>query len=541
MFVQDTTSRRGQKVYRSYLVRESFRTAKGPRSRTVCNITALAAEVRAVIAQALRGRTLVPVDELALSGAFDYGGLAVLVDAWERYGLDAVLGQVGTPRQRALLKAMVLGRLLFPSSKLALSEQAEGTLLARACGLKPAEVFNEDDLYAAMDALNGAWVGLEKALFARAFPHAVRLVLYDLTSVYFEGKGPFGLGRYGHSRDHRQDRPQVILAVATDAEGVPIHIEVLRGNRGDNTTLQGLLATLRRRFGIREATFVFDGGMSSRLNLEAMTRDALIFVTRLSSATLRALMEASGTQLQMELGDANRVLEIEHDGKRHVIAGGVWRRQRDQARRAARLAKGEAVLTKLAQARRKKPDAQKLASQAGRALERVKAHKYFTYRVDTAGKLIWARKTEVIDEDAALDGWYLLHTNATPLQASAEETLRRYKGLLEVEDAFREVKSYLEVRPVFHYRPDRVRNHIRLCFLAYWLSARLGQEWGRLQERGEVPRLLRRLQTIRVGVLTLRGATLRTALTHIPKPLNALLAKLGLLHLFASPPAWARL
>ena len=131
MFVQDTTSRRGQKVYRSYLVRESFRTAKGPRSRTVCNITALAAEVRAVIAQALRGRTLVPVDELALSGAFDYGGLAVLVDAWERYGLDAVLGQVGTPRQRALLKAMVLGRLLFPSSKLALSEQAEGTTSTR--------------------------------------------------------------------------------------------------------------------------------------------------------------------------------------------------------------------------------------------------------------------------------------------------------------------------------------------------------------------------------------------------------------------------
>ena len=140
-----------------------------------------------------------------------------------------------------------------------------------------------------------------------------------------------------------------------------------------------------------------------------------------------------------------------------------------------------------------------------------------------------------------MDGWYLLHTNATTQQASAEETLHRYKGLLEVEDAFREVKSYLQVRPVFHYRPDRVRNHIRLCFLAYWLSARLGKDWGLLKERGEVPRILRRLQTIRVGILTLRGATLRTALTQIPKPLNDLLAKLGLLHLFASPPPWALL
>ena len=538
MFVQKTMSRRGKKVYKSYWVRESFRTPKGPRSRTVCNLTGLAEDVREMIAQALRGRTLVPADELGMSGAFDYGGLAVLVDAWDRYGLDTVLGRIGTPRQRALLKAMVLGRLLFPSSKLALSEQAEGTLLARACGFKPDEVFDEDDLYEAMDALSGEWVGTEKALYARAFPNPVQLVLYDLTSVYFEGKGPFGIGRYGHSRDHRQDRPQVVLAVATDAEGLPIHIEVLRGNRTDNTTLQGLLTTLRRRFGIQEATFVFDGGMSSRLNLEAMTRDSLIFVTRLSSATLGALLEASGTQLQMELGDSTRVMEIEHGGKRYVIAGGVWRRQRDQERRAARLAKGEAVLTKLAGARRKRPDAQKLASQAGRALERVKAHKYFTYSVDEAGKLIWARKAEVIEEETSMDGWYLLHTNATPQQASAEETLHRYKGLLEVEDAFREVKSYLEVRPIFHYRPDRVRNHVRLCFLAYWISARLGKEWCLLKERGEVPSILRRLQTIRVGVLTLRDATLRISLTQIPKPLNDLLAKLRLLHLFAAPPAW---
>src|ERR1039458_4061555 len=105
---------------------------------------------------------------------------------------------------------------------------------------------------------------------ARPSTQGVSLVLYDLTSVYFEGDGPLGISRYGHSRDHRSDRPQVLLAVATDVRGVPLHLEVLRGNRGDTTTLQGLLATLRRRFGIQEAVFVFDGGMSSKVNLEAM-------------------------------------------------------------------------------------------------------------------------------------------------------------------------------------------------------------------------------------------------------------------------------
>jgi hypothetical protein len=539
MFVQKTSSRRGKKVYTSYLVRESFRTSKGPRSRTVCNITELADNVRDLITQALRGETLVSSSALSLKGSFDWGGLAVLVDAWDRYGLDTVFGKIGTPRQRSLLKAMIFGRLLFPSSKLALNEHAEGTLLAKACGLDADELFDEDDLYAAMDAMNGEWVGLEKALYSRAFKTPTQLVLYDLTSVYFEGKGPVGIGRYGHSRDHRQDRPQVLLAVATDKDGLPIHIEVLRGNRADNTTLQSLLMTLRRRFGIRDAVFVFDGGMSSRLNLEAMTRDSLVFVTRLSSTTLGSLLEAAELELQMELGDSTRVIELEHEGKRYVIAGGEWRRQRDQERRTARIAKGEAALKKLTDVRRRKVDAQKLASQAGRALERVKAHKYFTYHVDDAGRLVWTSKADIIKQEASLDGWYLLHTNAKPQDLSPEQTLQRYKGLLEVEDAFREVKSYLEVRPVFHYRPDRVRNHARLCFLAYWISARLGKEWRMLHEPGEVPRILRRLQTISIGVIEVQGETVRTAITQLPKPLNDLLAKLGLLHLFAAPPAWA--
>ena len=177
------------------------------------------------------------VRDLKLTGAQDYGGLAVLADAWQRFGLDRFLSGLGTPREQGLLKAMILGRMLFPSAKLALGEQAEGTALARVCGLPATEAFDEDELYEAMDLLNGQWVSLEKNLYQAAFPQGVRLVLYDLTSTYFEGGGPDHLGRYGHSRDHRGDRKQIILAVATDAAGIPLHVEVLRGNRADNKTL----------------------------------------------------------------------------------------------------------------------------------------------------------------------------------------------------------------------------------------------------------------------------------------------------------------
>ena len=536
MFVQATKSKRKGRTYVSYLVRESFRTPDGPRSRTVCNITELPPALRDLIAAGLRGQSFLPAEQAQLEAALDYGGLAVLKDAWFRYRLDELFAGIGSARQRGLLQAIIFSRLLFPCAKLSLAQQAQGTWLPQACGLAATETFDEDDLYAAMDQLNGHWVSLEKQLYQRAFPQSVRVVLYDLTSVYFEGKGPAHLAQYGHSRDHRADRPQIILAVATDTEGLPLHVSVLRGNRNDTQTLQGLLHTLRRRFGITEATFVFDGGMSSQLNLAALTEAKLAFVTRLSTATLQSLVAELGLEKQLELGDEARLLEVSHQGKRYVIAGGLWRQQRDQERRQCRLAKAEAALRRLAAVRRKKPNAQKLASQVGRSLQRLKAHKYFTYEVDAAGQLQWARKEALITQEAQQDGWYLLHTNEPAERCSGEQVLAHYKGLLDVEEAFCELKSYLEVRPVHHRRPDRVVNHVRLCFLSYWLSARLGGEWRARGETEEVPRVLRQLQTIRLGTLRLGQDTARTLMTEIPKNLNDQLHKLKLTALFAAPP-----
>jgi transposase len=537
VFVQITKSaRQSGKTYLSYLVRESFRTPDGPRSRTVCNITDLPPHTRDLIVASLKGQDFLPADSVQLQDALDYGGLAVLNDAWARFQLDELFAGIGSARHRGLLKAMIYSRLLFPCAKLSLTHAARGSWLAQACGLGPKESFNEDDLYTAMDQLNGHWVSLEKQLYQRAFTQAVRLVLYDLTSVYFEGQGPEHLARYGHSRDHRSDRPQILLAVATDTEGVPLHLSVLRGNRADTQTLQGLLQTLRRRFGIQEATFVFDGGMSSRINLEAMTAAHLTYVTRLSAATLHSLVAELALEKQLELGERQTLLEITHQNKRYVIAGGQWRQQRDRQRRQSRIDKAETELKRLAAVRRKKVDAQKLASQVGRSLQRLKAHKYFSYQVDEQGNLQWTRKEDLIAQEAQQDGWFLLHTNESVENGGSTQVWSHYKGLLDVEEAFCELKSYLEVRPVYHWRPDRVVNHVRLCFLAYWLSARLGREWRAKGETEEVPRVLRNLQTIRLGMLKLGQTIHRTVMTQIPKILNEQIQKLGLAALFAAPP-----
>jgi transposase len=539
MFVQTTKCKRGQSTYLTYLVRESFRTPQGPRSRTICNITALPERTRDLIAQSLRGQSFVATDGLGLADAWSFGGLAVLRQSWDALNLDRLLGEVASPRQAGLLRAMIFGRILFPSSKLALVDQARGTLLACACGLDQAsEDFDENDLYAAMDELTGRWVGVEKQLYQQAFPQGVSLVLYDLTSVYFEGDGPVGLSRYGHSRDHRTDRPQVALAVAADARGLPLHLEVLRGNRGDTTTLQGMLATLRRRFGIKEAVFVFDGGMSSKVNLEAMEALGLHYVTRFGAGLLDELLEGLPDDQSPELWDRPQVMEIVREGKRYVIAGGPWRRQRDQQRRQARLATAEVELKRLAAVKRRKVNPQKLASQVGRALQRLKAHKYFAYEVDPQGQLQWSRRSDLIQSEAGRDGLYLLGTNASAEKVSGSGVVSHYKNLLEVEDAFCHLKSYLRVRPVHHRRPDRVRNHARICFLAYWLSAKLELQWRQKDQTIEVHNLLRQLQSIRLGRLELGDKTFKTVVTQVPKDLNGTLSKLDLLTLFAQPPAW---
>src|SRR3974390_2378690 len=400
MFVQITKCERGKTTYLTYLVRESFRTPKGPRSRTICNITALPPETRELIRQSLQGRSFVAAESLELTEAWNCGGLVVLHQAWEEFGLSRIFDFVADARRTGLLKAMILGRILFPRAKLSLVDHARGTLLAAACGLdQGTEDFDEDDLYAAMDQLNGNWVGIEKQLCQKSFPQGVSLVLYDLTSVYFEGNGPSGISRYGHSRDHRSDRPQVLLAVATDAQGLPLHLEVLRGNRGDTTTLQGLLSTLRRRFGIREPVLVFGGGICSKGNLGARDELKLKYVPRLGASRLEELLASLPAEQSPELWDRTQVMEIVREGKRYVIAGGSWRQQRDQQRRQARLSKAENELKRLAAVQRKKVNPQKLASQVGRTLQRLKAHKYFQYAVDQNGQLHWSRRAEVIQTE----------------------------------------------------------------------------------------------------------------------------------------------
>jgi transposase len=409
--------------------------------------------------------------------------------------------------------------------------------LAAACGLSQKD-FDEDLLYEAMDALSGRWSGIEKNLYNISYPDGLTLVLYDLTSSYFEGAKNKKLSAYGHSRDHRCDRQQVILALATSAEGIPVHIEVLKGNRSDSKTLLPLLETMKRRFGITKAVFCFDGGMSSFLNLQQMRDDEIDYVTRLSKPSLAALVETLPVNKQPELWDRTELVEFEIEGIRYVVAGSQYRQQRDFERREVRIEKGRKALIKFNQVKRKKIDLCKLSSQVGRMLERNKCLKYFDFSIQDNGQAIWTEKQELINAEERFDGWYLLTTSLSAKEADKTNILSHYKNLMAVENAFRETKNYLEVRPIYHQKDNRVRNHIRICFLAYWISAKLSTQWKELEENSEVTLILKELQQIRIGKIKIGENKLKLSMTEIPNRLYSILENLNLLNLFKKIPKW---
>lgn len=536
MYIQVSKSKIKGKTYECRTVRESYRTPQGPRSRLICNISKLPLHVQDAIVQMLKSNSaMVASNSLGLSDALDFGGISVLHDAWERFGLDRILAEIPNEVGKSRLKAMIFGRILFPGSKLSLQTRAAGIALAASCGLRDTDL-QEDLLYFAMDTLSGNWVGIERGLYKEAFrKQDITLVLYDLTSSYFEADGPKQLAQYDHSRDHRNDRRQLILALACDPSGIPLHMEVLNGNRADQTTLLPLLVTLRRRFNVENVVFSFDGGMSSRLNLQQMRDDELDYVTRFSSSSFLFMLKKMPQDSQPELWDRNQLAEFE--GHRYVAAGSEYRRQRDAERRECRICAAEKKLKRFNEVKRKKIDVQSLASQVGRMLERVKALKYFEFNILPNGRCEYRRKEDLIVEESQLDGWYLLTTSLT--DEPKETIFRHYRNLLEVEDAFREVKTYLEMRPIFHHRIDRVRNHVRICFLAYWISARLKNEWHIFSETREVPLVLRELQQIRIGRLRVGNLPVKTLMTDIPQKLNQTLAKLKILPLFRTIPKWA--
>jgi transposase len=447
---------------------------------TLANLSDWPAEQVDNLRRVVKGEALVPVGEaFTILRSLPHGHVAASLGTLRRLGLERVLDR-NPSRERDLAVAMIVARVLEPASKLAtvrgLEAESSSSSLGACLGLGPV---SEDELYAALDWLIERQSQIERQLAARHLKEG-SLVLYDLTSTYFQGRH-CPLAHYGHSRDERSGNLQIVFGLLTDYEGRPVAVEVFEGNTGDPKTVAAQIEKLRTRFGLERVILVGDRGMLTSARIEQDLKPAgLDWITALRSTQISQLVD-SGV-LQLSLFDQQDLAEIAHPdyaGERLIACRNPLLAEERARKRQELLEATEKRLEQLVLAtqRRQRPlrGKDKIGLAVGKALGRYKMAKHFELTIEEQS-LTYRRKPESIAQEAALDGIYVLRTSVAATAIPAEETVRCYKRLAQVERAFRSLKSVdLKVRPIYHRLADRVRAHALLCMLAAYVEWHMKQ------------------------------------------------------------------
>jgi len=475
-----TTKRRYKdQVYCTHLLRRSYREDGKVKNETLGNLSHLPDSVIDLIRRSLAGETFVPAGvAFEISSSRAHGHVQAVCLAMQRLGFSSLLASKPCP-ERDLVCAMVASRIVCPATKLATTRLWHTSTLAQEFGVAEA---SEDDLYAAMDWLLAGQDRIQKKLAARHLKEDA-LVLYDLSSSYFEGSH-CPLAKLGYSRDGKRGTLQVNYGLLTDERGCPVAISVHAGNTSDSTTFMPQVTRLREEFGIKRMVMVGDRGMISQKAIDEMSKDAdVAWITALRSSSIRTLVEQR--HLQQGLFDERNLLEInspDFPGERLVACRNPELAKLRVYTREDLLAATEKNLEKI----KVRVDAAKLAGKdnigvaVGKVVNQYKVAKHFELLI-ADDSFTFTRKMDSIAAEAALDRLYIIRTSVKAERMDAATCVRTYKSLAQVERAFRSIKTMdLKVRPIHHHLENRVRAHIFVCMLAYYVEWHMRQAWREL-------------------------------------------------------------
>ena len=453
------------------LLRQSYRQGKRVRKHTLANLTKLPPDVIEILKRALRGERLVPADHaFAIERSIPHGHVKAILGTIRKIGLDTIIASRRS-RQRDLVVAMIAERLLHGCSKLASTRLWHTTTLAEELSVQDADV---DELYEAMDWLLDGQARIEKKLAARHLSEEAQ-VFYDVSSSYYEGR-TCTLARHGHNRDRKKGRLIIVYGVLTDRDGRPVAMQVYPGNTGDPSTVGDQVNKLRERFGISRVVLVGDRGMLTQAQIEKLKAyPQLGWISALRSPSIRKLVE--NQELQLSLFDKQDLAEITSDefpGERLVACFNPLLADERARKRKELLAATEEKLQRIARevARRTKTPllTDEIALKVGKVINRHKVGKHFSLHIED-DVFRWERDESSIEREAALDGIYVIRTCEPKRRLSAEDTVRSYKNLAQVEQVFRCFKGIdIRVRPIYHREDPRVRAHVFLCLLAYYVE-----------------------------------------------------------------------
>jgi hypothetical protein len=461
------------------LLRESYRDGTKIKKRTLANLSDWPATKIEALRRVLRDEAVAPTDGQALSivRSLPHGHAAAALGMLRKIGLDRILSQGGRqPRREVMLcTAMIVARLIDPASKLAtargLDEETATCSLGQVFALGTVD---EQELYEALDWLVAQQERIEKTLARRHLQRGT-LVLYDVTSTYFEGR-TCPLAKRGYSRDGKRNKLQIVFGLLCTADGCPVAVEVFEGNVGDPSTLASQIDKIKQRFGLDRVVLIGDRGMITQARIEETVKPVgLNFITALRAPAIRDLAEAGNIQLSLfDERDLAEISSPDYPGERLIACRNpLLADERSRKRRELLAATEQDLLDIRARVRRAKRSLRgqdKIALAVGAVINHHKMAKHFAVAI-TDDDLTFERKTEQIDAEALLDGVYVVRTDLAPDTLDPSSTVKAYKQLANVERAFRSLKTVdLEVRPIHHRLAERVRAHVLLCMLAYYLE-----------------------------------------------------------------------
>lgn len=458
------------------LLREGYREGGKVKTRTLANITHWPTEKIEAFRQLLQGTHMIPASSVfTIQRSLPYGHVVAVLGTLRRIGLDRIIASRRT-YYRDLVIAMIVARIIDPCSKLAtargLSEETAFTTLGETLGVESA---GEDDLYEAMDWLLMRQPAIETKL-AKRHLHEGTLVLYDVTSTYFEGR-KCPLAKLGHNRDGKKNKLQIVFGLLCNIEGCPVAVEVFDGNTGDPSTLAPQIQKLRKRFGLKRVVMVGDRGMltDTRIREELEPVDGLDWITALRGSTLKQLVESGVLQLSLfDEQDMAEIISDQYPGERLIVCKNPFLAEDRTRKRKELLQATENELNKIVEAtqrvKRRLKGADKIGLRVGRVLGKFKMAKHFRIKI-TDDSFQYERDTARIAQEAALDGIYIIRTSLPAETMNTENTVRAYKNLSVVERAFKSFKTLdLNVRPIHHRLAKRVRSHVFICMLAYYVE-----------------------------------------------------------------------
>ena len=474
MYVETVPNRNSRPAI---LLREGWREGPRTRKRTLANLTDWPPAQIAALRALLKGdyHALAPAAGFSIERTRPHGHVAAVLGTLRRLKLETLIAPTRGPERDAVL-AMIVARVLEPRSKLATARELRAATLSSTLGeLLDLSDSDEERLYRAMDWLLPRQGKIEQALAQRHLSDAT-LALYDLSSTYFEGHC-CPLARYGYSRDGKRDKLQITFGLLTNAEGCPVAVEVFEGNTADPSTLSSAIAKLRQQFALTRVVLVGDRGMitSARIRDDFDAASGLDWITALRAPQIQQLVQ--GGTLQLSLFDQRDLAEISdpaYPGERLIACRNPLMAAQRARTRNELLAASERKLNEIAAAtqRARNPlrGKARIALRVGSVLGRYKMRKHFRLSIEETS-FACARDDASIAREAALDGIYVVRTSVAATALASDEAVRAYKRLAQVERAFRSLKSVdLKIRPIHHRLEDRVRAHVLLCMLAYYVE-----------------------------------------------------------------------